>query len=159
MANIYFLTWHTYGTWLHGDPRGSVDSEHNQPNAPLAPGDSNRAGPMQAMLKRAPLMLDDPARALVEATIRRHCEIRAWRLWAVSVRTNHVHVVVGCPVDVPPERAMEQFKAWATRRLRENGMLGVDDPAWVEHGSTRWLKTEASLAEVLDYVENRQGPG
>ena len=156
MANIYFLTWHTYGTWLHGDSRGSVDAEHNELNAPLAPDDPDRRSRMQALLKHPPVVLSDRARELVEATIRRHCEVRDWRLWAVSVRSNHVHVVVGCPPEVSPERAMEQFKAWGTRRLREAGLLEPERTVWVEHGSTRWIKTEESLAQVVDYVENRQ---
>ena len=25
----YLITFRTYGTWLHGDARGSVDREHN----------------------------------------------------------------------------------------------------------------------------------
>jgi hypothetical protein len=39
----YFITFTTYGTWLHGDERGSVDKGHNRvgtefiaPNMPLA---------------------------------------------------------------------------------------------------------------------------
>ena len=31
----YFLTFRTYGTWLHGDERGSVDRKHNQFGEPL----------------------------------------------------------------------------------------------------------------------------
>jgi len=31
----YFLTWQCYGCWLHGDPRGSVDSEHNRYGTPV----------------------------------------------------------------------------------------------------------------------------
>ena len=26
----YFLTWSCYGTWLHGDARGSVDASHRE---------------------------------------------------------------------------------------------------------------------------------
>ena len=31
----HFLTFRTYGTWLHGDARGSVDRFHNVPGEPL----------------------------------------------------------------------------------------------------------------------------
>lgn len=27
----YFITWHTYGTWLRGQSPGAVDDEHNAP--------------------------------------------------------------------------------------------------------------------------------
>jgi hypothetical protein len=32
----YFLTFHTYGTWLHGDERGSIDRKgYNIPGTPV----------------------------------------------------------------------------------------------------------------------------
>jgi hypothetical protein len=34
----YLITFPTYGTWLHGDERGSVDRDHNLPGTPV--GDS-----------------------------------------------------------------------------------------------------------------------
>lgn len=30
----YFITFHTYGTRLHGDEKGSVDHEHNNVGTP-----------------------------------------------------------------------------------------------------------------------------
>lgn len=30
----YFITWRTYGTWLHGDERGSVQRGSSGPLAP-----------------------------------------------------------------------------------------------------------------------------
>jgi len=32
-ARAYLITFTTYGTWVHGDERGSVDREHNIPDA------------------------------------------------------------------------------------------------------------------------------
>ncbi len=156
MVLAYYLTWHTYGTWLHGDERGSVDSSHNQLYQPLAPADRDRAERMREALTHPPVSLSDAARLCIDQTIRRHCEIRRWHLHAANVRTNHVHIVVGCPANVPPELAMDQFKAWGTRRLREAGHISPEQPAWVEHGSTRWVKTPESLDKAIDYVRNRQ---
>lgn len=156
MVLAYYLTWHTYGTWLHGDERGSVDSQHNQLSQPLAPADPDRFENMRQSMKYPPVSLTEAGRQVMDQTIRRHCEIRKWRLDAVNVRTNHIHIVVGCPADLPPETAMEQFKAWGTRRLREADCISHDQPAWVEHGSTRWIKTAESLAKAIDYVLNQQ---
>jgi hypothetical protein len=33
----YFFTFRAYGTWLHGDERGSVDRFHNQYGTPFRP--------------------------------------------------------------------------------------------------------------------------
>ena len=38
----YFSTFTTYGTWLHGDERGSVDREHNQVGTPWLEPDGRR---------------------------------------------------------------------------------------------------------------------
>ncbi len=95
-------------------------------------------------------------RAIVEDTIRKHCEIRRWTLFAVNARTNHVHAVVKCSKGVSPETAMEQFKAWCTRRLRESRLAGPHEKVWTEHASTRWLNTTESLLAAIDYVQNGQ---
>jgi len=40
----YLITFTTYGTWLHGDPRGSVDREHNVWGTPFLDPDRARPG-------------------------------------------------------------------------------------------------------------------
>jgi hypothetical protein len=40
----YFITFTCYGTWLHGDERGSVDDEHNTPGTPVLDPDPERRG-------------------------------------------------------------------------------------------------------------------
>jgi len=51
---------------------------------------------------------------------------------------------------------MNQFKAWATRRLREAGFVGPDDRVWTRHGSTRYLTTEASVRRAITYSMDEQ---
>lgn len=148
----FFLTWTCYGTWLHGDDRGSVDASHNQFATPLLAPSVKRLAIDQARLKYPPVTLDPAARAIVDQTIRKHVAVRAWRLHACNVRSNHVHVVLDRTGPTSPERVMEQFKAWSTRHLREAQWLSIDHPAWTEHGSTRWLFTPESVALAVDYV-------
>ena len=38
----YLITFRTYGTWQHGDERGSVDREHNRYKSPYASSNHNR---------------------------------------------------------------------------------------------------------------------
>lgn len=152
----YFLTWTCHGTWLHGDPRGSVDKTHNNRLSPVLPPDWERQSRELERLDSSPSLLSDAARQVVAQTIVRHCAIRGWKLIALNVRTNHVHVVVACGADVPPERAMDQFKAWSTRRLREAGLRDPDTRVWTEHGSTRWINSPESLASAVSYVVEGQ---
>jgi len=108
-------------------------------------------------MKQPPLLLDDSARQTVMRTIQKHCELRQWDLHALSVRTNHVHVVVSVG-EIAPEPVLSQLKAWTTRRLRESGHVAANVPAWTEDGSKRYLWTEKNLAQAVEYVVERQGP-
>ncbi len=102
------------------------------------------------------VVLGNSQRAVVTKIIADHCEIRGWSLLACNVRTNHVHVVVGNCGTTAPETVMSQLKAWATRRLREAGFIAADARVWTEHGSTRWINDEESLARAVEYVMNGQ---
>ncbi|MBA3357169.1 MAG: hypothetical protein H0U18_14775 [Pyrinomonadaceae bacterium] len=50
--------------------------------------------------------------------IRETCKTRKWRLWAINVRTNHVHSVVTGTRD--PDIVLNAFKANATREMKES---------------------------------------
>ncbi len=148
----YFLTWTCHGTWLHGDARGSVDATHNARFTPFLAPDSKRMTREREKLDAPASHLTRHEQRIVHDTIVAHCQFRGWKLLAINVRSNHVHVVVVCPADVLPERAMEQFKAWSTRKLREAGLRPPEKRVWTEHGSTRWINSEASLAAAITYV-------
>jgi REP element-mobilizing transposase RayT len=153
----YLLTWTTYGTWLHGDPRGSVDRDHHCPGAPALMPDPQRQEYVHRTLKHAPVALDEARRKIIQETIEAHCRFRRWGLTAINVRSNHVHVIVYAPT-ASPTQVMDQFKAWSTRRLREAGLLGHDQQAWTEGGSKRTLYTEQALNDATRYVLEGQGP-
>jgi REP element-mobilizing transposase RayT len=148
----FFLTWTTYGTWLPGDERGWVERGRGQrsPDAEL------RQSAVR-LLSEDPCTLTLSQRETVEQTIRDHCQVRGWRLWAVNCRSNHVHVVASG--DRAPEEIMRRFKAWATRRLREleiaHGELQRRN-WWTERGSRRWINDEAGLEAAIHYVLNAQ---
>src|SRR4029078_2161860 len=109
----YFISWTTYGTWLHGDKRGWV--ERNEPG--IQPGDLARHDMVYANLAESPVVLDEQQRMVAAEIIRAHCAFRKWHLHAVNPRSNHIHAVVTAPV--APEDVMQQLKAWSTRRLNE----------------------------------------
>lgn len=94
MALAYFLTFSTYGTWLPGNAKGSVDREHRAYDTPLLPIDPARENSAREQLAQPPYILDAAARDFVcQAVIALSAE-RGWNLLAVPVRSNHVHVVI-----------------------------------------------------------------
>jgi REP element-mobilizing transposase RayT len=76
---------------------------------------------------------------------------------AMSVRTEHVHVVVSICAETPPERIMTSMKAWATRRMVEGGLVLPGMRPWSRHGSTRYLWNEPAVASACRYVLDGQG--
>jgi REP element-mobilizing transposase RayT len=151
----YFLTWHTYGTWLPGHARGSVDEEHCQFGTPFAPANPERIAHSAAKLVHDPVTLDARRRAAVQAAVVEVCAYRGWTLVAVNVRTTHVHAVVAAPA--APEKVLSDFKAYGTRRLRRENLVAADLRVWSGHGSTRYLWKEEQVVAAVDYVLNRQG--
>src|SRR5258708_39526954 len=125
------ITFRCYGSWLHGDVRGSVDRLHNQYMAPYAPANENRNRYNQGVLKSEPLVLDASQRASVERAIRETCVYRRWILHAINVRTNHVHTVVSIG-NKKSELALNAFKANATRQMRRDGCWTLSHSPWVD---------------------------
>jgi REP element-mobilizing transposase RayT len=155
-ALAYLITFRCYGTWLHGDDRGSVDRFHNQYAAPYIAPDKNWRQSSTRRLKHEPVTLDADQRASVERGIRETCELRQWLLRAAQVRTNHVHVVVSIGA-APVERTLNALKANTTRQMRQDGRWPHQHSPWANRGSTRYLWNQHSIERAIDYVTNSQG--
>lgn len=152
----YLITLHSYGSWLHGEAKGSVDRLHNLPGTEVLLSDEKRLTAMEARRREAAVTFSAPQRQLVHATIHEVCQHRGWELYALNVRTNHVHVVVAG--NSTPEKMMNDFKAWATRRLREADLVSSTAKVWSRHGSTRWLWNDQAVEAACRYVLEGQGP-
>ncbi len=151
----YFITFSCYGTWLHGDDRGSVDLDHNQVGAPLLPSDPVRRRTEERSLAQPPYSLDEPRRQVVLAAVLEVARHRGWTLLAAHVRSRHVHVVVsaGCP----PERVLNDLKSYASRALNRAGLDEPNRLRWTRHGSTRYLWKSDGVRAAVDYVVRQQG--
>ncbi len=106
-------------------------------------------------MAEAPFEMDTAMREVVETAMRDHAAFRGWRIDALGVRTNHVHVVVTA-TGHEPEIVVAQFKSWSTRRLREAGLIGDRRRVWTKMASTRYINSEASRVAAVDYVSNHQ---
>ncbi|MDQ7014108.1 MAG: transposase [Planctomycetota bacterium] len=151
----YFLTWTTYGTWLHGDVRGSVDDTHNVYGHPCLEAQPSREAVLRERLAETPYWLGDAAREVVARAIRAHAKFRGWRILALEVRTNHVHLVIEAHSH-SPNQVMAQCKSWATRTLREQDLLGERKRVWTKMGSTRSLWNTNAVRTAVDYTTRMQ---
>ena len=150
----FLITFRCYGTWLHGDERGSVDRFHNQYDTPTFPQNEARRQQNSTRLRYPPVVLRPRQRDSVEKAIRETCDIRQWLLRAVNVRTNHVHAVVSA--GARPDVALNALKANATHQLRQDGMWDHSRSPWSDSGSKRYIWTELGLERAIEYVLNGQ---
>jgi len=152
----YLITFTTYGTWLHGDKRGSVNKEHNRYSSAFVNPNSGLHRKEQIALKNPPFVLKQSQREMVLKDILRVCEFRGWFAHAVHVRSSHIHIVVSG--EEKPEKMMVNFKAYATRAIRKcNNEQTTIRKYWTRHGSTKYIWTKESLVSTIKYVRDEQG--
>ena len=145
----YLITFRCYGTWLHGDERGSIDRFHNQYQSPFIAPNQHWQGYNEKLLKHKPVNLNAAQRQAVEEAVREVCDYRVWSLYAINVRTNHVHTVVSTN-GIKSERALNAFKSYATRKMREESCWNYSHSPWVDKGSRRRLWNERSIELAID---------
>ena len=153
----YFLTWTCYGTWLHGDDRGSVEDPHNRYARPYLAPNPGWSTAESRLLKSPPVTLDTAMRRVVRDAALEHLAFKECTLVALNVRTTHTHLVIRSK-SCEPGRLAGSFKAWSTRRLRDAGLLAPDAKVWTARSSTRYLWFEGAVQGARKYVLDEQGP-
>jgi REP element-mobilizing transposase RayT len=121
----------------------------------LPEGDAQRAAAERHSMNQPPCGLNSDHRSAVLETLRQVCLHRGWNLLAAHVRSSHVHVIV--EGESPPEKVMNDFKAYASRALNRLDGEGPDRKRWARHGSTRWLWSDQDVREAIRYVVEEQG--
>jgi REP element-mobilizing transposase RayT len=151
----YLITFRCYGTWLHGDPRGSTDRKHNVYKTLRIAQNPRLQEADRKQMKSPPETMDARRRAVVESAMREVCRQRRYVLRAINVRTNHVHSVVSA--NQKPEPILNAFKAYSSRALRKAGLIPETGKPWARHGSTIYLWKESDVAKGVEYVLLGQG--
>jgi REP element-mobilizing transposase RayT len=151
----YFITFACYGAHLRGNESGSVDRRHTLFGARVLEPDPQRAAAERRGMNQPPFELDSDSRAVVLETLQKVCLYRGWNLFAAHVRSSHVHVII--VGESPPEKVMNDFKAYASRALHRLARDGPGRQRWARHGSTRWLWKDQDVRDAIRYVVEDQG--
>lgn len=139
----YMVTWTTYGSWLQGDARGYVKDGKilgenkglEQANRKMLIGDRFKLKKEQREVARRAILLE--------------AERIGEKILAISVCSNHIHVVIGKGGN-SVDKVVNRFKSAAYYALRENG---VEERVWTRGYDKRFCFDENSLAERIKYVE------
>jgi len=142
-----FLTFRTYGTWLPGDKRGWVarDGRGSKSARPKLEAHCRK------IMRQPPMVLSSSMRSFVDTAIRGYCLRRGWRVLALSVRSNHIHLLLLS--DRPAFKAMAQIKAAVTAALRAAGLIASDRLVFARGGSCRGCYSPIGVDRVRVYIE------
>jgi REP element-mobilizing transposase RayT len=91
----------------------------------------------------------------VHEAIQEVCKNRGYKQYAINVRPSHTHAVVRAKIK--PEIIADSFKAYATRSLREKGLISNDVKPWSRGRSRRYLWKPNHVDAAIDYVLYCQG--
>jgi REP element-mobilizing transposase RayT len=109
----------------------------------------------ESLTRCPPCHLDAPRRRVILDTLISVCAEETWTLYALHVRTNHIHVILDAPD--PAARIVYLLKSRATKALRSAGLVSASQPVWADYRNVRRLATERALYRAIHYVLNGQG--
>ncbi len=167
----WLLTSTTYGTWLPGDPRGSVTSvrdyrptdspttsrvEHDRPEEPWEPSLPELYESARLQMKGPPVFL---TREHAPVLLTQFCETatyRQWTLLAASIMANHFHLVLAVADDPEPRKMLADLKAYGSRALNRCCGKPRSGRWWTSGGSKRKLPDERAVRAAIYYVLHKQ---
>jgi REP element-mobilizing transposase RayT len=140
----YHITWTTYGTWLQGDSRGYVKNGETLP-ANKALYESNQNQQIQDTVK-----LPWHQQEIVRLAIIKQAEMLNQQIYALTVKSTHVHLVVECTPE-PIAKIVAYYKNAARQALKTAGREGK---VWTAGYDKRFCFDTEALERVVRYVQN-----
>jgi REP element-mobilizing transposase RayT len=150
----YHITFGTYGTRLHGDPRGTVDRSRNRPGDPIIGADPDRWLHEFELLRFPPIFLTVEQQQFIEATIPKICARGGWTYIICSAGDDHVHSMLSAAADGAAVR--KWLKRWLGEALSDRWPLPPGQSWWAEGGSVKWIWTEDYFNNVYEYIRQQR---
>jgi REP element-mobilizing transposase RayT len=138
----YMVTWTTYGTWLQGDERGYVK------NGEILPANDKLNSANQNQQKFQTVKLNSSQKQIVQNTILQESHKINQKIFAIAVRSNHIHIVAGVSSEAI-EQIVQRFKRMSTLYLHNAGLNGK---VWSTGFDKRFCFTEKEIKQKIKYV-------
>jgi len=171
----YHITFGTYGTRLHGDPRGTVDRKANKPGDPIIGAEPDWERMERSTLRFPSVLLDAGSRSFIDSVVPSLCDRGGWELHVCAAKPDHVHVLLTTSREAKPVRRW--LKTWLSQALNERlnseppaegadrdhrsrlGNEGGEDrnrPWWSKGGSIKWVWDENYFDNVYSYIARQR---
>jgi len=139
----YMITWTTYSTWLQGDDRGFVkNGKIHTANESLE--HANKQLQTQKMIKLTKAHQD-----IVRDAIIKEASSRNQNLYALSVQSNHVHIVAEYTPQ-PIGTIVAYYKRAGRVALKQ---VGVNGKLWTRGYDKRFCFDKQALNQKIKYVK------
>ena len=148
------ITWGTYGTRLHGDPRGTVDRYNNESGTPVLGFDEHRWEQEKENLAFPPVVLTRPQMIFVEEQLPLICERGHWKHTVGAAGPDHVHEILESQFD--PETIRRLLKRWLGQALSARWKLDEGATWWAECGSIQWIDNERYFENATSYMKDQR---
>lgn len=150
----YHITFGTYGTRLHGDPRGTVDRAHNRPGEPIVGADLRRWEREHERLRFAPIELTQEQMIFAESVVPAICTRGRWTHHTSAAGPDHVHVLLTSTADGAAVR--KWLKRWLGEVMSSRWPLPPGATWWAECGSVKWVWDDHYFRRASDYVTGQR---
>jgi REP element-mobilizing transposase RayT len=142
----FMATWTTYGTWLQGDKRGYVK------NGTVLKANEELEKYNEELLKHEKVRIPKNLRKTVKDAILKEAEEIGQKVYAIAVRSNHVHIVVES-IGRKCGYSVGRLKKAATNELR---MYGFSKKVWSKGFDKRYCYNQHELKMKIKYVQKHE---
>ena len=142
----FMATWTTYGTWLQGDKKGYVK------NGTILGANPKLEQSNSESLKHEKVKIPKHLRETVKNTIIKEAQQIGQKIHAITVCSNHVHIVVES-IGAKCGYSVARFKKQATKELRK---YGFDNKVWTKGFDKRYCYNERELDNKIKYVQQHK---
>ena len=139
----FMITWTTYGTWLQGDERGYVK------NGQIRPGNEALKKANKVLQSQDMVRLSKAQQEVVQTAIMKQAQLRDHHIYALAVRSNHIHIVLEYTPE-PISRIVAYYKKTARLALKATGHCGK---LWTKGYDKRFCFDKKALEQRTKYVE------
>ncbi len=142
----FMATWTTYGTWLQGNKKGYVK------NGTIFEANAELEKYNKELLKQDKIKIPKDLRETVKNAILKEAEEIGQKVYAITVCSNHVHIVAES-IGKRCGYSVGRFKKAATRALRQFGFANI---VWTKGFDKRYCYHQHELEMKIKYVQRHE---
>ncbi|MBT3200740.1 MAG: hypothetical protein HN350_12580 [Phycisphaerales bacterium] len=150
----YHITFGTYGSRLHGDPRGTVDRRQKSYGQPIVIHSEYRVQMATDQMKRQPILLTTDQCVFAQKEIEDICERGQWEFIQTACAPSHVHVLLASHRE--PKAIRRWLKRWLGESMSACWALPDGQSWWAMGGSIKCVWDKEYLQNVEQYIREQR---